>query len=109
MRCRRSAPPGGAGLTALLPRARQAWKCVDGARDFYRMSRPLALIASALLVTRPAQSQTPPDPAWVTISVFHINPSGYGAAPVNMNTGDVLGDMYCKQNPRVHYTPRDVP
>jgi hypothetical protein len=32
--------------------------------------------------------------SWATINVFHINPASYGAAPVDMNTGDALGDMY---------------
>ena len=30
----------------------------------------------------------------MNITVFHVNPSIYGVAPVNMNTADVLGDMY---------------
>ena len=45
-----------------------------------------------------AHSQSP-DPQWATIRVFHINPSQYGAAPVNMKTGDARGDMYCEQPP----------
>jgi hypothetical protein len=31
---------------------------------------------------------------WRTITVYHINPAEFGAAPIDMNTGDVLGDMY---------------
>ena len=26
--------------------------------------------------------------------MYHINPAEFGAAPIDMNTGDVLGDMY---------------
>jgi len=28
------------------------------------------------------------------LTVFHVNPAHYPAAPINMNTGDALGDMY---------------
>jgi hypothetical protein len=30
----------------------------------------------------------------VNVTVFHVNPESYGYAPVNMDTGDALGDMY---------------
>jgi hypothetical protein len=30
----------------------------------------------------------------INISVFHVNPATYGVAPINMNTADLLGDMY---------------
>ena len=25
---------------------------------------------------------------------FHVNPASFGAAPINMNTGDALGDLF---------------
>ena len=28
------------------------------------------------------------------LTVYHVNPIHYAAAPVNMDTGDALGDMY---------------
>ena len=28
------------------------------------------------------------------LTVFHVNPASYPAAPINMDTGDALGDMY---------------
>lgn len=52
------------------------------------------LVLCLLLLPSSSALQTPPDPAWTTIEVFHINPASYGAAPIDMNTGDVLGDMY---------------
>jgi len=30
--------------------------------------------------------------ATTDITVYHINPAAYGAAPINMDTGDVDGD-----------------
>jgi len=32
--------------------------------------------------------------AWEDLTIFHVNPISYSSAPVNMDTGDVLGDMY---------------
>jgi hypothetical protein len=45
-------------------------------------------------VAEAAATDPPAAGSWVTINVFHINPASYGAAPVDMNTGDALGDMY---------------
>jgi hypothetical protein len=35
-----------------------------------------------------------PDEHARNLTVFHVNPDIYGVAPINMNTADVLGDMY---------------
>ncbi len=56
----------------------------------------LILLSAVVINTHTVLSQPSPDPQWATINVFHINPSHYGAAPINMNTGDVRGDMYCE-------------
>lgn len=32
--------------------------------------------------------------SWQDLTVFHVNPISFPSAPINMNTGDVLGDMY---------------
>lgn len=32
--------------------------------------------------------------SWTNITVYHVNQASFGAAPVNMDTGDALGDMY---------------
>jgi hypothetical protein len=29
-----------------------------------------------------------------SISIFHVNEQNYSAAPVNMNTADINGDIY---------------
>jgi hypothetical protein len=31
---------------------------------------------------------------WANLTIFHVNPSSYSAAPINMDTGDARGDMY---------------
>jgi len=31
---------------------------------------------------------------WANLTVFHVNPATYGATPINMDTADLLGDMY---------------
>ena len=63
-------------------------------------TRPLhrcgVLVALLLGVAAHSAMSQSPDPQWATINVFHINPAQYGAAPINMNTGDVRGDMYCE-------------
>ena len=47
---------------------------------------------------RPPPPPPPPQPVvppgGANITVFHINEVSFGAAPLNMNTGDALGDMY---------------
>ena len=45
---------------------------------------------------RPPPPPPPPvvPPGGANITVFHINEVSFGAAPLNMNTGDALGDMY---------------
>jgi hypothetical protein len=54
----------------------------------------LLLLVLAAAACHGAHGQVSPDPQWTTVEVYHINPAQYGAAPINMNTGDVLGDMY---------------
>ena len=55
---------------------------------------------AAALVFLGALAQPPPAPqpivpaGGVNITVYHINEGSFGAAPLNMNTGDALGDMY---------------
>jgi hypothetical protein len=46
-----------------------------------------------LLVFLLSRAQIPPQYA-ENITVYHVNPNAYGVAPYNMNTADVLGDMY---------------
>jgi hypothetical protein len=53
---------------------------------------PLYAAVSALAMAQPPQPPVPP--AGLNITVFHINEGSFGAAPLNMNTGDALGDMY---------------
>eukprot|EP00035_Acanthoeca_spectabilis_P025175 m.457199 g.457199 ORF g.457199 m.457199 type:complete len:303 (-) comp21211_c0_seq1:60-968(-) len=48
------------------------------------------LVAASLAV---AGAQIPPQYA-KNVTVFHVNPVEYGVAPINMDTADVLGDMY---------------
>ena len=48
------------------------------------------LLASAVSVS---MAQIPRQFA-KNITVYHVNPVIYGVAPVNMNTADLLGDMY---------------
>ena len=31
---------------------------------------------------------------FTNVTVFHVNPASYAPVPLNMNTGDALGDMY---------------
>ena len=50
----------------------------------------------------------PIDPAHSSkIEIYHVNPSTYGAAPLNMNTGDAGGDLYFDL--RSVYTPSSAP
>jgi hypothetical protein len=50
---------------------------------------------SFCLLALRASSVSAIDPAYaVNITIYHVNAATYGAAPVNMNTGDALGDMY---------------
>lgn len=51
-----------------------------------------AAVAAARGGGPPPQPVVPPGGA--NITVFHINEGSFGAAPLNMNTGDALGDMY---------------
>lgn len=48
------------------------------------------LVGASLAV---AGAQIPPQYA-KNVTVFHVNPVEYGVAPINMDTADVLGDMY---------------
>lgn len=49
----------------------------------------LALLVSSL----PSASSIDPDHA-INITVYHVNPKHFGPKPVNMDTGDVAGDMF---------------
>jgi hypothetical protein len=55
---------------------------------------PALAAASLAVLSQPPQPQPPVPPGGMNITVFHINEGSFGAAPINMNTGDALGDMY---------------
>ena len=66
-----------------------------------RLTRRLINSWSNPTTTARAQDTEPtvdgrPDPlvGFVNITVFHVNPSTFGVAPINMDTADLLGDMY---------------
>eukprot|EP00658_Telonema_sp_P-2_P048187 TRINITY_DN3666_c0_g2_i3.p1 TRINITY_DN3666_c0_g2~~TRINITY_DN3666_c0_g2_i3.p1 ORF type:complete len:185 (-),score=41.19 TRINITY_DN3666_c0_g2_i3:674-1228(-) len=55
------------------------------------MQHGLSMVTLVLLL----QLSMAIDPVHRTnITVYHVNQATYGAAPVNMDTGDALGDMY---------------
>jgi len=56
----------------------------------------LAVRVAALLLLPATASAAPRiDPAHArNITVYHVNPSAAGAIPVNMDTGDALGDLF---------------
>jgi hypothetical protein len=55
---------------------------------------PVSLRASLVAaVVAVATAQIPREFA-KNVTVYHVNPVVYGVAPVNMNTADLLGDMY---------------
>merc|ERR1719272_373616 len=47
-----------------------------------------------LINNSPTASSLDPLAGFVNITVFHVNPSTFGVAPINMDTADLLGDMY---------------
>jgi hypothetical protein len=62
----------------------------------------VAAVATATACCLAVDAQLDPAPS-ETITVYHVNPDKYGAAPLNMNTGSASGDLYFDL--RSVYTP----
>lgn len=54
----------------------------------------MLLLVPVLRVGLVATSSPIPSEYAQNITVFHVNPEQYGVAPINMDTADLLGDMY---------------
>jgi hypothetical protein len=54
---------------------------------------PLLPLLSAFAVVSPCVAQIDPAHA-LNLTAYHLNPASVGAVPINMDTGDAIGDLY---------------